>query len=57
MSFEILIHLHKLLNIVRIWDPNDFATTSAIPSTSQTDLIGPPAMIPVPAGDSHKNFT
>ena len=31
-------------------DPNDLATTSCIPITSQTDLIAPPAIIPVPAG-------
>ena len=31
-------------------EPNDFATMSCMPNTSQTDLIGPPAIIPVPAG-------
>ena len=31
-------------------EPKDFATTSWIPSTSHTDLIAPPAIIPVPAG-------
>ena len=31
-------------------EPNDFATTSCIPRTSQTDLMAPPAIIPVPAG-------
>ena len=31
-------------------EPNDLATTSWIPRTSQTDLIAPPAIIPVPAG-------
>ena len=30
--------------------PNDFATISLIPSTSQIALIGPPAIIPVPLG-------
>ena len=33
-------------------DPRDFATTSCIPRTSQTDLIGPPAIIPVLRGGS-----
>ena len=28
--------------------PNDFATISLIPKTSQIALIGPPAIIPVP---------
>ena len=27
-------------------EPKDLATTSWIPKTSQTDLIGPPAIIP-----------
>ena len=31
-------------------EPNDLATTSLIPATSQAALIGPPAMIPVPDG-------
>ena len=31
-------------------DPRDFATTSCMPKTSHTDLIAPPAMIPVPTG-------
>ena len=35
-------------------DPKDFATTSWIPRTSQTDLIAPPAIIPVPAGAALK---
>ena len=35
-------------------DPSDFATTSWIPKTSQTDLIAPPAIIPVPAGAALK---
>ena len=35
-------------------DPNDFATISLIPNTSQAALIGPPAMIPVPDGAALK---
>ena len=31
-------------------EPRDLATTSWIPKTSQTDLIAPPAIIPVPEG-------
>ena len=31
-------------------EPRDLATTSCIPKTSHTDLIAPPAIIPVPAG-------
>ena len=39
-------------------EPKDLATTSWIPTTSQTDLIAPPAIIPVPAGaDLKKTFT
>ena len=38
-------------------EPNDLATTSWIPKTSQTDRIAPPAIIPVPAGaDRKKTF-
>ena len=38
-------------------DPRDLATMSCIPRTSQTALIGPPAIIPVPAGaDLNKTF-
>ena len=35
-------------------EPNDFATTSWIPKTSQTERIAPPAIIPVPAGAALK---
>src|SRR3954451_20196275 len=31
-------------------DPSDFATTSCMPSVSNTARIGPPAMMPVPCG-------
>ena len=34
-------------------EPKDFATTSWIPNTSQTDRIAPPAIIP-PAGAALK---
>ena len=47
-DFKPLTHAFKTL-----WglaEPRDFATTSCIPKTSQTDLIAPPAIIPVPAG-------
>ena len=30
--------------------PSDLATTSCMPSVSNTARIGPPAMMPVPAG-------
>jgi large subunit ribosomal protein L18 len=36
-------------------DPNDFATMSFIPTTSQAALIGPPAIIPVPEGADLNN--
>ena len=35
-------------------EPKDLATTSCIPRTSHTDLIAPPAIIPVPAGAALK---
>ena len=37
-------------------DQSDLATTSCIPNTSQTDLIAPPAIIPVPAGADPSAF-
>src|SRR5215218_5389165 len=36
-------------------EPSDFATTSCMPSVSNTARIGPPAMIPVPGGAARKN--
>ena len=37
--------------------PIDLATTSCTPNASKTDLIGPPAIIPVPGGaDLSKTF-
>ena len=34
--------------------PTDLATTSLMPSVSNTARIGPPAMMPVPAGAARK---
>ena len=48
MWFNPFTHAFKTL-----WgfaEPTDLATTSWIPKTSHTDLIAPPAIIPVPAG-------
>ena len=42
--------MQALINIMRICRSNDLATISLIPKTSQIDLIGPPAIIPVPLG-------
>ena len=39
--------------LITLWGfavPNDFATMSFIPKTSQIALTGPPAIIPVPLG-------
>ena len=39
--------------LITLWGlavPNDLATISLIPRTSQTALTGPPAIIPVPLG-------
>src|SRR5579885_2710395 len=36
-------------------EPSDFATTSCIPSVSNTARIGPPAMMPVPGGAARRN--
>ena len=41
---------HALRTLCGFADPNDLATTSRIPKTSHTDLIAPPAIIPVPEG-------
>ena len=41
---------HALRTLWGFAEPSDLATTSCIPKTSQTDLIAPPAIIPVPAG-------
>ncbi len=35
-------------------EPIDLATTSLMPSASKTARIGPPAMIPVPAGAARR---
>ena len=42
--------MHALKTFKGLDEPNDFATTSLIPATSHTALIGPPAIIPVPEG-------
>ena len=36
-------------------EPIDFATTSCMPSVSNTARIGPPAMMPVPGGAARRN--
>src|SRR5712691_10403633 len=36
-------------------EPSDFATTSCMPSVSNTARIGPPAMMPVPGGAARRN--
>ena len=55
MNFEILSPFTQAFKtLCGFADPNDFATTSWIPKTSQTDLIAPPAIIPVPAGAALK---
>ena len=41
---------HAFKTLCGLDEPKDFATTSWMPKTSQTDLIAPPAIIPVPAG-------
>ena len=46
--------MHALRTLCGFAEPKDFATTSWIPNTSQTDLIAPPAIIPVPAGAALK---
>ena len=46
---------HALRTLCGLADPKDLATTSWIPRTSQTDLIGPPAIMPVPAGAVLRN--
>ena len=42
--------IHALITLCGLAVPNDFATISLIPRTSQTALTGPPAIIPVPFG-------
>ena len=42
--------MHALITLCGFAVPSDFATISFIPSTSQTALTGPPAIIPVPFG-------
>ncbi len=42
--------MHALITLCGFAVPNDLATISLIPSTSQTALTGPPAIIPVPFG-------
>ena len=42
--------MHALITLWGFAVPNDFATISLIPKTSQTALTGPPAIIPVPFG-------
>src|SRR6516164_4936631 len=39
----------------RLDEPSDFATTSCMPSVSNTARIGPPAMMPVPGGAARRN--
>ena len=41
---------HALITLWGFAVPKDLATISFIPNTSQTDLTGPPAIIPVPLG-------
>src|SRR3954453_10046275 len=36
-------------------EPSDLATTSCIPSVSNTARMGPPAMMPVPGGAARRN--
>ena len=40
--------MHALITLCGFAVPKDLATISFIPSTSQTALTGPPAIIPVP---------
>ena len=42
--------MHALITLCGFAVPKDLATISFIPSTSQTALTGPPAMMPVPLG-------
>ena len=42
--------MHALITLCGFAVPNDFATISLMPKTSQTALTGPPAIIPVPLG-------
>ena len=46
--------MHAFKTLCGFAEPKDLATTSWIPKTSQTDLMAPPAIIPVPAGAARK---
>ena len=41
-------------HVVGVDEPSDFATTSCMPSVSNTARIGPPAMMPVPGGAARR---
>ena len=47
--------MHALTTLCGFDDPKDLATISFIPATSQSALIGPPAIIPVPFGADLSN--
>jgi hypothetical protein len=42
--------MQALITLCGLAVPNDLATISFMPKTSQTDRTGPPAIIPVPFG-------